>query len=233
MAEIDSDFLDELAVGGTDDPQETPEDVAEDAAPEEVAETVEQPESPAAEVPTTPEVKEDKSVPLAALLAERDKRKELERKIAEIQEKNKQELPDFYADPQAHVQMIEQRAQARINAVLEDQAREAHADYDDVMQVVLEAAAVNPAIKDQVFAANNPAMAAYKLGKQLIEHRDAQDPEKLRAKLVAEIRAELAAEFSAKPAKANVPPDISQTRSASGQFTAKQPTVVDELFPKG
>ena len=242
MADVNGDFLDEIATGGADipDPSEMAEEAVEVEEVEEVAEpeaeTVEAAETPA-EVPTTPEVKEDKTVPLPALLAERDKRKELERKLAEFEAKNQQPQPEFYENPEAFVQMVEQRTQARIHAILEEQAREANPDYDDVMQVVLEAAQTNPEIQRQVFAATNPAVAAYKLGKQLMEYREMQNPEQYKAKLEAEIRAKLEAEYAAKTnQKAKlaqaVPPDLSQARNAGGQFQPVAPNVIDELFQR-
>lgn len=213
MSEPDYDFLEE--------------DVPDEAVP--ATETVDDPPAaPAATEATTAPATEDR-VPLAALMAERDKRqqeaaarKELERRLAEL-EANKPEPPKFYENPELavdhRVREVEARANQRLFAALEAAAREAHADYDEVIAELTEQAQSNPALAQQVFSSPNPATAAYRLGKQLREMKAMQDPAAYRAKVEAEIRAQLAAEQKAKEdarkaAEAAIPPELSTARAA-------------------
>ena len=84
MADQERDFLDDMADAGAVAATPEPEVAAASQPAPEPAATVEQPATPAPEAPTAPEVKEDKTVPLPALLAEREKRQALERQLAEM-----------------------------------------------------------------------------------------------------------------------------------------------------
>lgn len=239
MSEAERDFLDDDATEIEE--QETPE-TPEPETPEPVAETVETPAQPEPEAPTAPEVKEEHSVPYAAMKAEREKRQRLERELDELRQQHsapKAEPVNFYEDPDAfmqqHVQTIEQRATQRLYMALEAQAREVHPDYDEVFEEVKAHAASNPAVGQQILSAPNPALAAYKLGKQLRELKQMEDPIAYREKVRAELRAELEAEQAAKQAAkakaaASIPPDLTESRNAKGQFTPAPETVFDEIF---
>lgn len=204
-----------------------PEVVAETPTPEPVAQ-VEAPVDPAPVAPTATEPREETHVPLPALKAERQKRQELERRLAEIeaaQRANPEPQPDFYSDPQQFIAQREQQLTQRLHAALEEQAREAYSDYDDVLASLKEYAQENPAVLGEVFGAANPALKAYKLGKQVRELKAMQNPGEYRAKLEAEIRAQIKAEFeAAEKAKAAtaaaIPPDLASARSAT---TVEQP----------
>lgn len=218
MSDPDYDFLSE----------EVADEVVPEPTTEATAETVEQTqaETPATEVTTTP-AKEEERVPLAALMAEREKRQEIERqrkdlekRIAEIE---KAKLPDFYENPEEHVRQVVQeqsvQVQQRLYAALEEQARDAYPDFDEVMEEVQSQAAQNPALVQEIFSKANPAIAAYKLGKKLREHKEMQDPEAYRAKLKAEIVAELQAAEKAKEeakrkAVESIPPNLTDARAA-------------------
>lgn len=219
MSEPDIDFLRE-EVADEVLPDETP-------APESTPETVEkQPEVPAAEVTTPPATKEEERVPLAALMAERDKRRDearrredLERRLREMETQAK---PSFYEAPEDYIKHVEQRleatAQARLNQALEEQVREAYPDFDEVFDVFKAHAEENPAIVRDVLSKANPPLAAYKLGKQLREYKAMQDPEaykaKLKAELMSEIRAEMAAEEERKRKAAEaIPPNLADARA--------------------
>lgn len=237
MAEQEPDFLDDMATGG-----EAPEPELEAAPepepqPEPAAETVEPPAQPEPEAPTAPEATKDQHVPLAALRAEREKRQRLERQLQELQAKPQEPMPDFFEAPEVHLQSVAQQTQQRMFMALEEMAREQYADFDEVAALVVEAAKENPLIQQQVLNAANPALAAYKLGKQLQERERMQDPEAYRQQIEAELRQKLEAEYAAKAAAkaqtaAAVPPDLSQARNANGQFTPAAGSAIDELFPR-
>lgn len=219
MSEPDYDFLEEDA----------PDEVVAESEPETVESNTAD-AAPAAQAPaaTTAPAKED-HVPLAALMAERSKRqeeatarKELERRIAEYEQRQQAPAPTFYENPEAHVQhvaqTIEQRTQQRFYAALEAQALEVYPDYAEVIAELTEQAQDNPALVQKVFSAPNPAIAAYKLGKQLREMKAMEDPAAYRAKVEAEVRAAIAAEAASKEAartavQSAIPPELSAARA--------------------
>lgn len=215
MSEPEIDFLAE-EVAEEVLPEVTP-------APETVAETVVTPETPAPVAPTAPEPHEER-VPLAALKAEREKRQQYERELAAIRQKaQEQPLPKFYEAPEQYVQTLlaQERQQMHQSMVLalEAQAREMYPDYDEVFAELEEQAADNPMLAQQVFQAPNPAMAAYKLGKQLRELKQMKDPDAYRTKIEAEVRAKVEAEFKAKEearlkAASAIPPDLTAARAS-------------------
>lgn len=204
--------------------------VAETPTPEPVAQ-VETPEVPAPVAPTATEPREETHVPLAALKAEREKRQALERRIAEAeaaQRANPEPAPDFYADPTQFIAQREQQLTQRMHAALEEQAREAYPDYDDVLAGLKEYAQENPAVIAEVFNAANPALKAYKLGKQISELKAMKDPGAYRAQIEAEVRAKIkaeqeAAEKARAATVAAIPPDLASARSP------KEADVVEEM----
>lgn len=208
--------------------EEQPAEEAEPVAEPE-PETVETPEAPAAEVPTTPEPEEER-VPLAALKAERAKRQEeqrarqeLEARIREQEERQRQPPPDFRQAPEQYIQQLlsqqEQVLTQRMLGAMEAQVRESHEDYDEVFAELEEQAQENPALVNQIRNAANPALAAYKLGKQLRELKQMQDPDAYKAKIEAEVRARIEAEYKAKEeaklkAAGALPPDLTAARAS-------------------
>jgi len=221
MDEKEKDFLDGMTDDGSAEVVEAPEP----ATPE--PEKVESPESPAAEAPTAPATRKEDTVPLAALRAEREKRQQYERELAELRQRAEQEKrPSFFEAPEEYLQTIvaqtQHQANQRLYAVLEEQAREAHPDYDEVFAEVEDHCRDNPAEANRILSSPNPALAAYKFGKQLRERRAMENPEQYRAQLEAEIRAKIAAETQAKEearrqAAAAIPPDLATVRSTSSE----------------
>ena len=237
MADQERDFLDDVAdASAAAATPEADEPTEAQPAPEPAA-TVEQPATPEPEAPTAPEVKEDKTVPLPALLAEREKRQALERQLAELKQQPQQPVPEFFEAPEQHLQIVEQRAAQRLHAALEEQAKAVYPDYDDMAAKAIEAAQGNPLLAQQVMSAANPALALYQLGKKTAELALMQDPEAYRAKIEAEVRAKVEAEFAAKAsdkakAAADVPPDLAAARSSTGAAMPAPGSVFNEIFPK-
>ncbi|KRG65171.1 hypothetical protein ABB26_04995 [Stenotrophomonas humi] len=236
MSDNGTDFLDDMTqpLVATETPEKP-----EPEQPEAVVETVDTPpEAPAPEVTTTPEPKEEQAVPYAAMKAERDKRQALERELSELRAAQPQQpAPEFFDAPEQHMQALEQRATQRLYAALEEQARVVHPDYDEVFEEVKAAAEGNPAIQQRIFSSANPALAAYQIGKQLREFKRMEDPVKYRAEIEAEVRTKLEAELKAKEqaraaADAAIPPDMTQSRNAAGQFAPSDSDVFDDLFNK-
>lgn len=261
MSQVERDFLDEFR---DDEATAADEAVAADesdstaTADNPKAETPTEPEATAA-----PDTQTETHVPYAAMKAEREKRQarereiqkrdqriaEYERQLQELRNGAQPQQParqeehkvEIWEDPDAFVsqrlQSVEQKATQRLYAALEEQAREAHPDYDEVFAVVQEHAKTNPAIAQKVLAAPNPALAAYKLGKQLRELKQMEDPAAYRARIEAEVRAQIeaeqqaAAETKRKAAEA-IPPDLSSSRSVAGSQPAASEDVFETLFPR-
>lgn len=236
------DFLDEYR----DDETEQEADEAPEQ-PEVELEKVEKPEpetAPEPEATTAPEPQKDERVPIAALLAERNKRQDeqrarekLERELAELRQK--QPETSFYEAPDQYVQQAVSRAQqeanARLYAALEEQARETYTDYDEVFEEVKAHAEGNPVVVQQLMSSANPALAAYKLGKQLRELKQMQNPEEYRARIEAEVRAKVEAEYLAKQeakrkTAESIPPDLSASPSAKGDDAPDPKDVFDSIF---
>ena len=236
MSEADKDFLDEVT--GLEAPEQ-PEKVEPEKPEPEKGDVPVQPEP---EVTPTPEAKKEETVPLPALRAEREKRQALERRLAEIEAKQRQEqVPSFFEHPDQHVQhlfnQVQQNAEQRLYAALEEQARDTYSDYDEVFAEVMAHAAENPAIVPQVMNAPNPALAAYRLGKDIQARRQMQNPDEYRAKLKAEVLAELRAEQEAKEAAKrraaeSIPPNLANVRSGGAPIPGDQPADFSDLFPK-
>lgn len=243
MSEKDRDFLDDmtLTTTATETPETPePEQVEEVETGDTPAPAKEQTQAPPAEV-------EDKAstVPIAALMAERDKRKgeqaqreALQRQLDEL--KTKEQAP-FFEDPEGFVARAlseaDQRANARLYAVLDANAREQYADYDEVLEGLKSRMEQNPALHAQVFQSPNPAKAAYQLGKQLREMDQMQDPVAYRQKLEAEIRAEIERERTEREQGRRtvadaIPPDLAAARSASSNNERPTGEVFEQLFPK-
>ena len=185
----------------------------------------------------------DVHIPIAAHLAEREKRqaaeaeaKELRRQLeqrnaqwAQQQAKeNAPKRPDPYEDPEG----AREYDQAMFDARMIDQkvnmsaeiTRQANADYDDVMQDWQQLAQSDPAYHRSLYETavrqNSPAGWVYNKMKEMRVAREVGDPQEYRTKVEAEIREQLAAEQAAKAeekanADAQIPQSLAGTPSAA------------------
>jgi len=218
-------------------------------------EAVAEVQAEAPKVETTATESKPDTVPIAALMAERDKRKEAAKRAEELEARIKElegaktanALPDFFQNPEAYVQtaisQAQRQAQDGLYAALEEAERERHADFDEVMAFVMEQAKTNPVLAGDILKGKNPAAKAYKEGKRLMDYeKSKQDPDAFRAQLRAELLAELKKEQELEALKrekeqaveASIPPDLS---SASSAATASRPArnrsePLAQLFPK-
>ena len=243
------------------EPQET-EEVETEAEPEKVEaseETESETEVVAADDDEPKDVKEEKAeepepepssgnttkeVPLTALLDERDKRKELQKQIDELQakaEENKDE-PDFWNDPQAYLSemrdelsglMAQTVAEAKLEWTVE-MARERHDDYDDILQITSQAVQENPALAEQIANHKNPGEYVYQLGKQFKQLDEAGgDVDSLREQIRREEREKVLAELKEKEDKLNKVPQAltDETNAAAPREKAEGgPTPLDNIF---
>lgn len=251
-----SDFLDQMMA-----PKSNPESDAVATESEAVNDNEVQGEKQSATVETTtteaapPAAKpEPGHVPIAALMAEREKRQKHEEELAEAKrqlediQKTQQQtpMPEFFADPEGYVQavaaQVEFRARDRMFAAMEEEQREAHEDFDTHFETAMSEAQQNPAVAKQILSARNPAKAAYDLGKRMAQSAAlTADPAKYEAELEAKLRAKWEAEqAAARDAEAKaaqqakldaIPPDLASERSSSAK-TAPKIDVFDQLFPR-
>lgn len=247
---MDPKGIDELLNG-------TPDDF-EAAAPEPVAEApVEQPRdeqgrfAPKGETEPAPEPVEGASPapveaatpPLEhpALLGERRRRQEAERRAQELEQalaryqapqpqaqpQQPQGIPDMFEDPEGYTAWLvqqateraastaEQRFRAQLIDASEQIARSKYADYDEKLGKFMELTQANPLIAQQMASAPDPAGFAYDYARKAIEveRYGTVDVEALKAKL----REEIMAEETAKLPRPPVPTTLATERNVGAR----------------
>jgi hypothetical protein len=245
MEEFASATMAEIAEPATEVTETTtaePAEVVETEA-ETPAELETEPEGATAAPETTTETietqKEEKSVPLAALLDERDKRQAHEAKVKELQAKLEEQtktapapLPDVLDDQEGFVngvkaQLATMGLQLRTE-MSQELMRMSHEDYDTREAEFTVMATENPQLARDLAASPNPAKYAYdtavkaeKLSKMdNVEEYEAT----LRAEIEAKVRAELTAEITGEQADiatkaGSLTPSLAGTRAAGGNKT--------------
>ena len=156
-------------------------------------------EKPEAET-TAAKESEEESWTKAAVLDERRKRQELERKLAEY-EKAKPERPDVFEDQDGAFGHVKDELRSEIgNIKLElsqDMMRSIHEDYDELESEFIELAKDNAALLTELNQAKNPARFAYETAQKARQAAELKDVEGMRAKIEAEMRAEIEAKLKA------------------------------------
>src|SRR5688572_10917575 len=135
-----TDFLDQMMQSApaaepseADDAPESDAETGVSDAPEVVAEVPPQPTPTEA----TPAPESSKTVPIAALMSEREKRQKLEKELEGLRTQPMESAPkaNFYDDPEQYVTQAVDRVRAeaneRVYVALEAVERDAHADYDE------------------------------------------------------------------------------------------------------
>jgi hypothetical protein len=201
----------------------------------------------------TPAVEDTKDrVPVAALTAERSKRQELERRIAQMQAQMEaakaqpapKQLPNPASDPEGYHAAIQQTLLNERMNVSETIARTRFTDLDEKVAAFREEAEKNPALAGQLFAQPDPYGWAYEQGRRILAMREiGPDPAAFREKVASElrdaIRAELMAELGVATAeqsdeKPTVPVSMASARSAPVRATAyRGPPPLRELLRMG
>lgn len=182
-----------------------------------------------------------KSIPLTALLDEREKRQRVERErdemariVQSMQAAQKPEArPDFYADPDAAIAEVEARAsRAAIATKLEtsrflaerefgaDEVKAAYAFFDE-----------NPHLSHQLLQNPSPYHEAVNVYRR---HRAVQeiggDPEAFKTRMREQLRAELLAELTTTTPKA--PPPSMAASPGAGTGKAAPVSGFDALFQR-
>lgn len=198
-------FLDDEA------PAEPEVEVPQAETVEQPVEVAPEPDIPAPEATTAPE-REQEMVPYAALKAERRKRQEYEAQLQQFQQTQQFDPSVFYQDPRAIQEYVDTRmAHSRVE-LSREMALAQFPDYAELEEVFVEAARQNPLLVSEMLQHGSPALYAYNTAKAMKTVKEAQSGD-LERRLRAEIEAKVRAEFKAQPA--NVPPDLSNVRSAA------------------
>lgn len=251
------DMLDAAPVGRNRKQEPEPQIEAQAPEPAPAPEPMgEKPESTAPPADAKSEPVTEGAVPQKALLDERRKRQELERKLKELEEKltvpapkeEPQPAPNWELEPQQAASYFQQqvdiaRYQDRV-AITEEMLRDKHSDYDEVAAIFAAAAKENPQLAAQIFRAPNPARFAYQEGKRLkLLQEIGEDPDAYRNRIEAEILekhgikpgqpAPAAAPSQAQRSAPQVPRSLArdvsqQPRNQRGQFDGPAP--LDDLL---
>jgi BMFP domain-containing protein YqiC len=168
---------------------------------------------------------------LRAAQAERDKRQELERRLAAL-EANKPQEPEktFWDDPEGKLKKQQDELQALREEIrqmmvgtkmqtAESLARYKYQDFDEKIQIFTELAQTTPGLGQQLLSAPDPAEFAYRTATAHKQLTEAGSIENLRASIEKEVRAKIEGELKAKEEelrkqRANLPPSLSDARGA-------------------
>lgn len=199
--------------------EEEPTEVV--AEPEQVEAAPEESKGePEAAPPAEP--KEDRHIPITALLDEREKRQakereaeELRRQLAELQAAQKPK-PDFFDNPEAHLTAVQQQAQQLAIQTRLDISRAVAEDKFGAETVAAAYAffEANPALSQPLLKSPLPFVEAVKVYQR---HKAMEeigtDPEAYRARIEEEVRQKLLAEA---PKPKTPPPSIATAPGVSG-----------------
>ena len=202
--------------------QEPTEEVVEEV--KQVEAVPEPEESKGEEVAAPPaEVKEERHIPITALLDEREKRQAKEREADELRrrlaayEQQQQQKPEFLDDPDAHIAALSRQAQALALQTKLDMSRAYAEDKfgKETVDAAFQFFNEHPQLSHPLV--NHPmpfveAVKVYQRHQAMQEIGD--DPVAYRAKVEAEVRERLLAE-KAKPA--TPPPSIATAPGVAGK----------------
>lgn len=227
-----------------------PEDPNDDAPGDETdTDPTPGPDAQPTEPPAPPAGKSDELVPKAAVLDERRKRQELERKISQLEAQQNpataapepKARPDVFENQDAAFAHIEERFEQRLLSQRIETSREdmqeRHADYDEKELMFVELAQADPSLVAKMQAAARPAKFVYDHVVKHLQMQEMQDPDAYKAKLKEELRAELLAELESERSAADdaeatgktpPPPQLVNRRSAE-RNPAKQETLEEIL----
>lgn len=171
------------------EPVESPEPVVEavEAAPEVEAQAEEVTTGDTESSTPEPEVEaktaEPTTVPLEALIDERNKRQDMQRQLDELQKQPAPPAPDVFEDQAAfadHItQQLTQKMEQQQREFHVEMARVKHSDYDDRMNAFVSMAEQNPMLADQAAASGNAPEFAYQYAVQQEQVAKLNDPAEL------------------------------------------------------
>ena len=169
----------------------------DDPAPETVAEEVTGEDAPPPDADKPPE---SETVPVAALMAERQKRQDLEAENARLTaaaDSPTPEAPSVFDDEAGAMAHLTAQFDNKLTTAVRNISRAPmmalHEDYEKQEAVFAEMAKADPSLVQRMDASGNPAKFAYDTAKNKSEYDAMQDMPAFREKLKAEIVAEMTA----------------------------------------
>ncbi len=181
------------------------------------------PEAKPAEVKPAEKQEPKPTGQLAALMAERAKRQELERRLAAL-ESGKAETPDIFTEPEKAVQALVAKQVAPIKSefflMSLENAQSKHADFEAAMENFVKVMDANPALENQLREERNPGEFIYLVGSNTPEFRQARDSkhrEEVSAKdtEITALKAELETLKAAAKARSEVPESLNRQPSGA------------------
>ena len=180
-------------------------------------------------------------VPRRALIEERRKRQDYERKMVEFEAKlaelskpqpppqqqrqQPQPPPDPWTDPEGAMAYERQQRAMELyetRVILSEEMMSQKLDYADAKRVFIEAANADPALAQKLVRHPIPAKFVYEEGKRLAALREiGPDPAAYRETLRQQLRAELEAEMGQHPSNVNPTPRAPAPKSLAGQTSAQ------------
>lgn len=251
--------LETLLDGPASEPQAMPE-ATPAAQPEPApAEPTGEKDSAAPPADAKPEAKPEETWTKQAVLDERRKRQELEKRLQEFEARlqpqqqpqpQPQAKPDWWASPEQAAATLQQQMEMQVFetrvALSEQIVKQRHADYDEVSNLFAERARQDPRLIHELMRHPVPAEFAYQVGQQIrLMDEIGSDPGAYRARLEAEILAKhgitpgqpAAPTSPARQATPSAVPrslarDVSaQPRTRTGQFASLDtPASLDDIL---
>jgi hypothetical protein len=227
------------------EPVEAPTGEAEQAAATPAAERDEagrfkakEAEPAKAEAPEAKPVEKPAEKPsgqLAALLAERAKRQQLEQELAQLRQGQATEKPDIFTDPEKVVQSLVEQKLAPVKQRFFQMSMQAATgkygqEFEAAAEQFSELADANPALITQLREADDPGEFVYLVGSNTPSFRKAQ-ADKLQQTVsakdaeIAALKAELEAAKAAQAARNAVPDSLN--RQPSGAVPARDTDIED------
>lgn len=208
LNDVEPQAVEAAAEAGEAAPEPEAEPAVE-AKADETEKPTEEAETPEAKQEEAPKSDDSESWTKAAVLDERRKRQELERKIAEYEAASAKQdgpkRPDVFEDQEGAFGHVEQTLQQQIQSTAhnirlelsQDMMRMVKPDYDEVESEFIDLAKENPALIKELQESSNPARFAYDTAIKAREAAELKNVDEYKAKIKAELRAELEAELKA------------------------------------
>lgn len=238
MTETSDSSLDAILDGSK------PSAKAEAVAPEPVETDAEPSETgvkPDAGSPPVSAESDDNSplVPRKALIEERRKRQDYEKKMAEFeaklaelskpqpppqQQRQPQPPPDPWTDPQGAIEYERQQRAMELyetRVILSEEMMSQKPDYTEAKRVFIEAANADPSLAQKLVRHPMPAKFVYEEGKRLAALREiGPDPAAYRENLRQQLMEELRAEMGVQSSPVSQAPKAPAPKSLAGQTSA-------------
>lgn len=180
-------------------------------------------------VPPAEEEDADKSVPVKALVEERRKRQELEKRLAEIERQQPSDQAQLGREPDEPLDPVRQRLDLSV-----EYAREQFPDYEDAESAFIEAVQAYPRGRElyqKMLEDRHPARFAYQIGQQLLALREIGDPRTYKQRVMAEAKA---ATTPPKPSP-SLPQTLAASRDSGGRFAPSNsaaPTPLGDILAR-